>query len=125
MRKLGVVPAVVLALSAMASTACATGYGYGQGRYGDRGPYRDGYGYNRDLERRAYDNGFREGLSQGQRDGRSNRRFDPSRHREWRNADDGFRREYGDHNLYRRNFRAGFEAGYSQAYRNYDRGYRR
>ncbi len=36
-----------------------------------------------------------------------------------------FRREYGDRNLYRRNFRAGFEAGYAQGYRQYDRGYRR
>jgi predicted small secreted protein len=123
MKKLGAVPAVVLALSAMASTACATGYGYGQDPYRDRAPYNSGY--YREVERRAYDNGFREGVRQGERDGRSNRRYEPQGHSEWRNANGGFRREYGDQNLYRRNFRSGFEAGYSQSYRNYNRGYYR
>jgi hypothetical protein len=115
------IPVAVLALSTVASTACATGYAYG-------GQRRDGYygnGYYRDIERRAYDNGFRDGQRAGQRDGRSNHRYDPSRHGDWRDADNGFRREYGDRNLYRRNFRVGFEAGYSQAYRQYDRGYYR
>jgi hypothetical protein len=122
MRKsLGLIPVAVLAFSAIASTACATGYGYGQGRYRDRGGYNDGR-YVREIERRAYDNGFREGLRQGERDGRSNRRFEPSRHGDWRHANDGFRREYGDREFYRRNFRSGFEAGYSQGYRQYDRG---
>jgi hypothetical protein len=128
MTKSRLVSAAVLAVGVIASTsACATGYAYGgQGTYRDRGPYRDGGGYYRELERRAYDNGYREGIRQGERDGRSNRRYDPSRHSEWRNANDGFRREYGDRNLYRRNFRGGFEAGYSQGYRQYDRGrYRR
>lgn len=118
------IPVAVLAMSAMASTACATGYGYGQrGTYRDRGYYdRSGY---REAERRAYDNGFRDGLRRGENDGRGRRRYDPTRHGDWRNADDGFRREYGDHNVYRRNFRAGFEAGYAQGFRSYDRGYRR
>lgn len=121
MKKLGIVSAVVLSMSALASTACATGYAYGQGTYRDRGGYNDGR-YVRDIERVAYDNGFREGLRQGERDGRSNRRFEPQRHNEWRDANNGFRREYGDHTFYRRSFRNGFEAGYSQAYRNFDRG---
>jgi hypothetical protein len=119
-----ILAAGVLALGVFASTACATGYAYGQGRYRDRGAYNDGR-YYREIERRAYDNGFREGLRQGERDGRSNRRYEPSRHGEWRNANDGYRREYGDHTVYRRNFRSGFEAGYSQAYRQFDRGYYR
>jgi hypothetical protein len=126
MTKSRIIPAVVLALSAMASVGCAS-YAYGQGTYRDRGPY-GGYGnnrYYREIERRAYDNGYREGLRAGERDGRSNRRFDPSRHGDWRNANDGYRREYGDHTMYRRTFRSGFEAGYSQAYRRSDRGYRR
>lgn len=126
MRKtLRLIPVAVFAISAMASTACASGYSYGQGGYRDRGPYNDRGAY-REMERRAYDNGFREGVRQGERDGRSNRRYEPQRHSEWRNANDGFRREYGDHNEYRRNFRSGFEAGYSQGFRQYDRGrYRR
>src|SRR5262245_7696299 len=124
MRTLRLVPAVVLAVSAIASAGCATGYAYGQPTYRDRGPYNSGYGY-REVERRAYDNGYREGLRAGERDGRNYRRYEPTRYSEWRNANDGYRREYGDHNLYRRNYRSGFEAGYNQAYRQYDRGYRR
>jgi len=127
MTKLRFIPAAALAFGVLAVTsACATGYAYG-----DQGVYRDGGNYGRrgyyaEIERRAYDNGFREGIKAGDNDGRRGRRYEPSRHGDWRDADDGYRREYGDHNLYRRNFRSGFEAGYSQAYRRYDYGrYRR
>jgi hypothetical protein len=115
--------ALVLGVIGWSSTACAS-YGYGNnGRYGgyDRGRYID----SRYVERQAYDRGFRDGLRAGERDGRGGRRYDPSRHGDWRDADDGFRREYGDHNLYRRAFRGGFESGYSQGYRQYDGRYRR
>jgi hypothetical protein len=114
--------AAVLAFSAMASTACATG-AYSQPPYRDRGYYNDRY--IREAEQRAYDNGFRDGVRRGERDARGNHRFDPQRHDEWRDANDGFRREYGDHNVYRRSFRIGFEQGYAQGYRQFDRGYRR
>lgn len=124
MKTLRLVPAVVLAATALTSVGCATGYAYGQPPYRDRTPYNDGY-YYREVERRAYDNGYREGLRAGENDARSNRRFDPTRHKDWRNANDGFRREYGDHNLYRRNYRSGFESGYNQSYRQFTRGYRR
>src|SRR5262245_14618467 len=107
-----IVPAVAIALSALASTACATGYAYSQPR-----PY---YDY-REMERRAYDNGFREGVRVGEHDARDNRRYEPSRHGEWRSADDGYRHEFGNRDVYRRNFRGGFEAGYSQGFRRYDR----
>ena len=112
-----------LTIGVLASTtACATGYAYGdQGRYGRYGDRSYRYG-----ERVAYDNGFRDGVRAGEGDGRRGRRFEPSRHGDWKDADDGFRREYGDHNLYRRNYRIGFEQGYSQGYRRYDNGrYRR
>jgi hypothetical protein len=111
--------ALALSVLGISSTACATGYAYGR----DRGRY-DG-AYYRDMERRAYDNGFRDGVRAGEHDGRDRRRFEPTRHGDWRDGDDGFRREYGDRGVYRRNFRAGFEAGYAQGYRQYDRGYRR
>jgi hypothetical protein len=126
MKTAGLVHAVVLGVSAIAFSACTTGYAYGQPPYRDGRPYYDAR-YYREIEQRAYDNGFREGLRQGQHDGRDNRRYDPQRHSEWKHADDGFRREYGDPNLYRRNFRSGFEAGYSQSFRSYtyDRGYYR
>lgn len=120
-----IVPAVVLGLTAVASAACTTGYAYGQ-----QPPYRNGRPYYdntyyREVERRAYDNGFREGARRGERDARGSRRYDPQRYSEWRNADDGFRREYGDANMYRRYYRNGFEAGYSRSYQYYDRGYYR
>ncbi len=121
MMKHRLVTAAALAVGVLAtSSACATGYAYG-----DRGGYRDGRYYG-DVQRRAYDNGFRDGIKAGERDARSNRRYEPSRHGDWRDADDGYHREFGDRNFYRRNFRSGFEAGYSQAFRRYDdRSYRR
>src|SRR5689334_3777464 len=119
MTKLGFVPAVVLGITALASTACTTGYAYGgQPVYRGGRPYYDN-GYYREIERRAYDNGFREGVRRG------NHRYDPQHYGEWKHADDGYHREYGDVNVYRRNYRNGFEAGYSQAFRTYDRGYYR
>jgi len=115
------VTAAALALGVLATTsACATGYAYG-----DRGVYRDGR-YAADIELRAYDAGFRDGVRAGENDARGRRRYEPSRHGDWRDGDDGYHREYGDRNFYRRNFRSGFEAGYSQGFRRFDdRYYRR
>jgi hypothetical protein len=111
MTKLRVLPAALLAIGTLAATsACSVGYAYGPR------PYENGAHY-RDIERQAYDNGFREGVRAGERDGRDGRRYEPSRHDDWRDADDGYHRDYGDRNLYRRNFRGGFEAGYAQGYR--------
>lgn len=127
MKRLRLIPVVILAVTALASTACATGYAYGDPRqYPTRGGYGYGdRGYYADIERRAYDNGFREGIRAGEHDGRDRRRYEPTRNDDWRDADDGYRREYGDKNFYRRSFRAGFEAGYSQGFRRYDaRSYR-
>jgi hypothetical protein len=92
---------------ACATPACAAqvyGSGYPRG------------GYARDLERRAYDNGFREGVEEGQNDARHNRDFSPQRHSEFRDGDRGYNRDYGDREFYRRNYRQGFQAGYAEAY---------
>jgi hypothetical protein len=95
---------------AVATQACAAQtYGY------------PGGGYSRDLERRAYDNGYREGVQEGQNDARRNRDFSYQRHDEYRDADRGFRRSDGDINLYRRSFRSGFQTGYSESYNRYAR----
>src|SRR5262245_56736082 len=83
------------------------------------------YGYRgydtRDLERRAYDNGYRDGLRAGEHDGRSGRVFSIDRQDEWRDGDNGYHREYGDREFYRRNFREGFRAGYSEGFKRYAR----
>jgi hypothetical protein len=99
---------------AMTGTACAT-YGYGGQRSGGYG------GYGRQIERVAYDNGVRDGARAGERDGRSGRPFSYNRHDDWRDADDGYRREYGNYDVYRRTYRSGFENGYSDSYNRYNR----
>jgi hypothetical protein len=100
-------PTLLLAAGvAMASPACAAQiYGSGYSRVVDR-----------DLDRRAYDNGFREGVEEGQNDARHNRDFSYQRHNEYRDADQGYHRNDGDREFYRRNYRQGFQAGYTEAF---------
>jgi hypothetical protein len=108
-------PAALVAVGTLATApACAT---YGPGYR--TGGYVYDQGYSRQTERLAYDNGFREGVEAGEKDGRRNRRYEPSRHDDWRDADDGYRRGYGDREFYRRAFRSGFEAGYARGYGRY------
>ena len=107
--------AVMLAGLCIAAPACAT-QGYG---------YRVPTGYERDLQRRAYDSGYRDGVRAGEKDGRKGQSFSYNRHDDWRDADDGYRRDYGDRDFYRRSFRNGFEAGYSESYNRYAPSYGR
>jgi hypothetical protein len=102
-------PALLLVAGvAVAAPACAAQtYGYG---YPTRGVY------GRDIERRAYDYGYREGLEQGNNDARRNRSFSPERHGEFRDADDGYHRGDGDREFYRRAFRQGFQTGYRESF---------
>jgi hypothetical protein len=82
------------------------------------GPRNGGY-YGRDVQRVAYDNGYRDGQRAGERDGRGRRPFSYNRHDDWRNADDGYRREFGNFDYYRRAYRNGFEVAYSDSYNRY------
>ena len=94
------------------TSACATGY---HQRYPD---YRQ-------VQDRAYRNGFNEGREQARNDARRGRSFDYGRHSEYRNAQIGYG-GYGSRNEYRNVFRRGFQDGYNEAYRRYARdGYRR
>jgi len=95
---------IALATTGCASTVYGSGYPRGDGVYG------------RELERRAYDNGFRQGIEQGRNDARRNRDFSPQRHSEYRDADNGYHRDYGDREFYRRTYRQGFEVGYREGY---------
>jgi hypothetical protein len=99
--------ALLVAGLSIAAPACATQ------TYGYRGP-RGGYG--REIERQAYDSGYRDGLRAGERDGRDGRPFSFSRHDDWRDADSGYSRGYGDRDGYRRTYRRGFESAYNDAY---------
>lgn len=93
----------------LTTTACAS----------NRGLYRypGGPGI-RQVDDRAYRNGYAEGRQQGENDARRGRSFDYRRHGEYRNAQDGYG-GYGNRNEYRQVFRQGFEVGYNDGYRRY------
>ena len=76
-----------------------------------------------DSGRIAYDNGFREGLKQGEKDGRKNDAFRYQDEKTFQRADKGYHREYGPLDRYRQSFRTGYSAGYSDGYQRYGRNY--
>jgi|1186.fasta_scaffold39120_3 hypothetical protein len=69
-----------------------------------------------DARRIAYDNGYREGLRDGESAARSRRPLDVEREKDWRKADGGYNRSYGDKDRYRDSFRSGYTDGYRAAY---------
>ena len=97
------------------SLACAVPVSGQWGRSDSR------YGYGSGANRIAYDNGFREGVREGEKDGRSRDAFRYQDEGDYRRADVGYRRQYGDVNNYRQVFRQGFSEGYSEGYRRYSR----
>jgi hypothetical protein len=70
----------------------------------------------------AFRTGFDRGVRVGQEDGRRNDRFDYASESEYRNADTGYNRSYGDRERYRTEFRQGFETGYREGYGRYQSG---
>ena len=61
--------------------------------------------------------GYADGYEEGIRDARGRDRYDPVRSRDYRNADQGYYREYGSREAYRNNYRLGFRQGYDAGYR--------
>ena len=98
--------AALLALGlSIAASACAS-----SGYYGVHRDYRD-------FERRAYDNGYREGVKNGEHDAVGRREFRIDRDRDYRAADKGYYHQGGfDRERYRRVFRQGYEAGYAEGF---------
>ena len=82
-----------------------------------RYPYGNSYG-SRDFERRAFDNGYQDGVVRGERDARRGRPFSYGRYRD----DRDYRRGDGEHDRYRRSFRQGFERGYRDGFARISRG---
>lgn len=115
------VPMIGVAVLAIASPAAA--------QFGARGSRpRIGYADEArqpfyEARRAAHDNGYREGLKEGEKDGRKRDAFDFRDEKDWRKADKGYHRTYGDRERYRVAFRAGFEAGYADGYRRHAGGY--
>ena len=72
-----------------------------------------------DSRRVAYDNGFREGVKQGEKDARKNQPFAYQDDKTFQRADKGYHREFGGVDRYRQTFRTGYAAGYSEGYDRY------
>ena len=62
---------------------------------------------------KGYDSGYERGLA----DGREGQRYDPVRHRDYRDAERGYVSGYGSRDGYKTNFRSGFRQGYEDGYR--------
>lgn len=114
MKRLFLVPVLGALAFAVASPASA--------QWG-RPDSRPSYGYSAEMRRVAYDRGFREGVTEGEKDGRSRDPFRYQDERDFQRADAGYRREYGDIDRYRVTFRQGFADGYEEGYRRYSPGY--
>ena len=67
----------------------------------------------------AYDEGYDRGARAGTDDGQRNRGYDYRNKSDYRGGDAGYRREYGDRERYRIDFRLGFEIGYRDGYDRY------
>jgi hypothetical protein len=98
-----VLPAALLAAGVLLSASACSAQ-----TYATRGSYVD-------VERRAHDNGYRQGLDEGRNDARRRRSFSLERHSEYRDADRGYRRD-NERNSYSRAFRRGFETGYREGF---------
>lgn len=79
---------------------------YAYGRYG-----RHGRGFDLGFER-----GYRDGIKQGEKDASKRRTFDPRRHDDYRDGDEGYRSSYGSRRDYSNGYRRGFEEGYRGAF---------
>jgi len=97
------VPSFLIAIGLMITPACAAQRSY----YSAQRDYRD-------VERRAYDDGYRRGLENGQRDARDRRDFRVDRDRAYRDANS---RDWGgDRDRFSRFFRDGYREGYAEGY---------
>jgi hypothetical protein len=99
--------ALVVAGIGIATTACASQI------YGSQG------GSYRQVDRRAYDQGYREGLKDGENDVRRGRNYAYASHSTYRDADEGYRRSDGNLDQYRRTFRQGYQTGYNESFSRY------
>jgi hypothetical protein len=74
-----------------------------------------------DARRIAYDEGYRQGAKEGEKDARRGDRFAYQDEREYRRADRGYNRSFGDRDRYRQVFRDGYATGYSDSFNRYSR----
>lgn len=68
------------------------------------------------ARRAAQDNGYRDGLKRGEQAARASKPFNAQIEREYRDAENGYNRSYGDRTRYRDDYRGGFAQGYRHGY---------
>jgi len=83
-------------------------------QWGDRG--RDDRAWQNRTTGEAYQRGYREGVHDGEEDGRRGRSFNVQNHDDFRKADQGYDRNDGSRDRYRDEFRRGFTEGYRVGY---------
>ena len=115
MKRQFLVPVLMVVAIAVAAPASA--------QWGRPDARQPSYGYSpyAEVRRVAYDRGYREGVQEGEKDGRSRDGFRYQDERDYQRADAGYQRSYGDIDRYRQAFRAGFADGYSSGFARYDR----
>jgi hypothetical protein len=96
------------------------GYGYPDGRYGYPGGGYGGRGY----VGSAYQYGFNEGYEKGLEDVRDGDRYEPARHKWYREGDRHYKSRYGSREAYKNEYRVGFREGYDRAFREASARYR-
>jgi len=106
------ISAAVLAVSAAPAMAQPNGWLGAPVSYAPD-DYRASYA---DARRAARENGYKDGLKRGEQAARNRRPLDVERERDYRSADGGYNRNYGDRNLYRDTYRSGFAQGYREGY---------
>lgn len=81
------------------------------------GIYGRGPGRTRGYQDPAFARGYSDGWEKGRDDGRDRDRYDPVRHGDYKDGDNGYERSYGAKDAYKNNYRSGFRQGYEAGYR--------
>jgi hypothetical protein len=76
-----------------------------------------GYPYDDPSRSVPYEQGYRDGRDKGHDDRSDDKRYDPTRHGRYKDADRGYEKRYGEKDDYRVIYREGFRAGYAEGYR--------
>jgi len=99
-------------------------YGRDDRRYPDRGRYPGGAYPGRDYPRGGYgyrspaaEFGFNEGYEKGREDARDGDRYDPVRHKWYREGDRHYNGRYGSRDEWKYEYREAFKQGYERGYR--------
>ena len=80
-------------------------------------PYgNDPYGSQNNVYRIASQQGYRDGVVQGQEHARKNKRYNPEGTSKFKDAKEGYRSEYGNKDAYKQSYRDGFRRGYDRGF---------